>query len=113
MDVLDVSRSLLRDTYEKVLAKWPEVITPGAKTFHLGGGCNMRALNEIHSPIDDWSVSADFEDGVDEIISSVEHYLFVCIHDALRNLTQLRKADVDFEAFASRFDGHPNFRVVD
>lgn len=73
----------------------------------------MRALNATHLPIEDWAVQEDFGDGVSEIISSVEHYLSVCIHDALRNLTVLRKADIDFEAFASRFDGHPNFRVVD
>lgn len=73
----------------------------------------MRMLNETHGPIEDWSVHGHFEDGVGEIISSVDHYLFVCIHDALRNLAQLRKADIDFEAFASRFDGHPSFRVVD
>ncbi len=113
MTVSDVHRSLLREAYDMVLARWPDVIVPGTKTFHLGGGCNMRALNEIHEPIDDWAASEDFEGGVEEIISTVEHYLAVCIHDALRNLTQLRKADVDFEAFASRFDGHPSFRVVD
>jgi hypothetical protein len=73
----------------------------------------MRQLNEIHDPIENWVCKADFSADVDEIIGSVEHYLFVCIHSALRDLTSLRKSDLDFEAFASRFGGHPNFKVID
>ena len=113
MTVLDVSRSLLREAYDLVLARWPEVILPGVKTFHLGGACNMRGLNETHEPIDAWALQSDVDGPIGGIISAVEHYLYTCIHDALRNMTCLEKADIDFEAFVSRFDGHPGYRVID
>ncbi|BCA60651.1 hypothetical protein [Sphingomonas sp. HMP6] len=112
MSVTEVQRPLLREAYELVIDRWPDIIEPGAKTFHLDNGCNMRRLNEIHYPIERWFVGADFPAEIDAIIGSVEHYVFTGIHGALRNLTALRKADLDFEAFVSRFDGHPNFKVV-
>jgi hypothetical protein len=113
VSVTVVQRKLLREAFDLVLTQWPEVIEPGEKTFHLGGGCNMRQLNEIHDPIESWVCKADFRADLDEIIASVEHYVCVCIHSALRDLISLRKTDLDFEAFASRFDGHPGFKVID
>jgi hypothetical protein len=110
--VRNVPRSQLRKAYELVLARWPDRIEAGDKTFHLGSSCNMRGLNETHRPIEAWATASDFEPEVDEIVGSVEHYVFATIHDALKNLTIVRKADLDFEAFASRFDSHPNFRVI-
>jgi hypothetical protein len=111
VSVTVVPRKLLQETFDLVLTQWPELIEPGEKTFHLGGGCNMRNLNEIRDPIESWVCKADFRADVDEIIGSVEHYVCVCIQSALRDLISLRKADLDFEAFVSRFDGHPNFKV--
>lgn len=110
--VTSVPISVLREAFDAVLAQWPDVIEPGEKTFHLDGGCNMRALNEVHFPIEDWAVQSDFPAPLDEIIGSVEHYVFQSIHSALRDLTQLKKADLDFSAFTSRFDSHPNFKVA-
>jgi hypothetical protein len=109
---MSVNRILLRRAYDLVLDQWPEVIEPGEKSFHLGGGCNMRALNATHSPIDDWAAKGEFDDEIDTIIGSAKHYVYKAIHSALRNLTRLRKADLDFEAFASLFDGHPDYKVV-
>ena len=111
-NLTNVPRSLLRKVYGLVLDRWPDVIEPDEKTFHINGGCNMRGLNEIHFPIEAWATEQEFEPEVDEIISSVEHYVFATLHDALKNLTVVRKSDLDFEAFASRFDSHPNFRVI-
>lgn len=110
--VLTVPRPLLREAFDRILAEWPEVIVPGEKTFHLGGGCNMRALNETQGAVEDWVGETDFNSDLKPIISSVEFYVFQSIHSALRDLTRLRKEDLDFEAFASRFDGHPDFKVV-
>ncbi|MDR7155179.1 hypothetical protein J2W40_002001 [Sphingobium xenophagum] len=112
MSVTVVPRDLLREAYDLVLAQWPDVIEPGEKTFHLDNGCNMRRLNEVHDPIEDWAVKADFRSEICEIIGSVEHYVFTSIHNALRNLNSLQKRDLDFDAFVSRFDGHPNFKVT-
>ncbi|RSV52949.1 hypothetical protein CA233_00835 [Sphingomonas sp. ABOLD] len=72
----------------------------------------MREYNEIHSRIEDWAEKSDFDGILDDIIGSVQHYVSSTIHDALRNLTVLRPSDLDFEAFASRFDSHPNYRVI-
>lgn len=104
--------ALLREAFSLVLAKWPDVIEPGEKTFHLNGGCNMRGLNEAHFAIKEWAVQSDFPAEIDEIIGSVEHYVHQSIHSALRDLTRLRKIDLDFSAFSSRFDSHPNFKVI-
>lgn len=111
-NLTDVPKSQLRKVYDLVLDRWPDAIEPGKKTFHINGGCNMRRLNEIHAPIEKWAIEEDFELQVDQIIGSVEHYVFATFHDALKNLTVVRKSDLDFEAFASRFDSHPNFRVI-
>jgi hypothetical protein len=113
VSVTAVPRSLVREAFDLVLSRWPDVIEPGEKTFHLGGGCNMRRLNEIHDPIDEWSCKSDFDPDIGQVIGSVEHYVFVSIHSALRDLTQLRKSDLDFDSFVSRFDGHPNFKVIE
>jgi hypothetical protein len=110
--VTSVPISVLRDAFDLVLTQWPDVIEPGEKTFHLNGGCNMRALNEVHFPIEDWAIQSDFPAPLDDIIGSVEHYVRQSIHSALRDLTRLKKADLDFLAFTSRFDSHPNFKVV-
>lgn len=107
-----VSRSLLREAYDLVLAEWPDVIEPGDKTFHLNGGCQMRAFNDTYFPIHEWACHADFSPEIDEIIGSVDFFVHQAMQSALRDLTRLRKADLDFEAFVSRFDSHPNFRVV-
>ena len=48
MNVLDVPESTLREVFDTVLSRWPSEITPGNKTFHINGGCNMRRLNEVH-----------------------------------------------------------------
>lgn len=111
-EVLEVVRPVLREAYDLVLAQWPEVIVPGDKTFHLNNGCNMRTLNSTHFPIEEWAIQTSFREEIDQIIGSVEFYVFQAIHAALKNLTSLRKADLDFEAFVSRFDGHPNYKVV-
>ncbi|ATQ43731.1 hypothetical protein [Caulobacter mirabilis] len=113
MPVHQVDRDLLRRAYDLVLAQWPEIIVPGDKTFHIGGGCNMRTLNEVREPIEDWVLGTDFPPELDAIIGSVEHYVSTCIHGALKHLTKLRKSDLDFEAFVSWFDSHPGYRVVD
>ncbi len=110
--VLEVVRPVLREAYDLVLAQWPEIIVAGDKTFHLNDGCNMRTLNDTHFPIEDWATQTAFREEIDQIIGSVEWCVFQAIHGALQNLTSLRKADLDFEAFVSRFDGHPNYRVV-
>ena len=112
MDLVDVPEAALRQAFELVLAQWPPEVVPGAKTFHLGSGCNMRELNNIHAQIEDWATTGDFDGLLDDIIGSVEHYVYTTIHDALRNLTVLRIQDLDFEAFCSRFDSHPNYRVL-
>ncbi|QDH34192.1 hypothetical protein [Porphyrobacter sp. YT40] len=112
MTITDVPLDKLREAFDLVLAQWPAEITPGEKTFHLGGSCNMRELNRVHQAVEDWSISADFDGLLDEIIGPAEHYVHTCIHSALQNLTVLRVQDLDFEAFCSRFDGHPNFRVI-
>ncbi|GAA0736140.1 MULTISPECIES: hypothetical protein [Sphingomonas] len=112
MDVLDVPRSTLWEAFNLVIAQWPAEVRPGAKSFHINGGCNMREYNEIHSRIEDWAEKSDFDGILDDIIGSVQHYVSSTIHDALRNLTVLRPSDLDFEAFASRFDSHPNYRVI-
>jgi hypothetical protein len=112
VSVAVVPRKLLREAFDLVLAQWPNVIEPGEKSFHLGGGCNMRQLNEIHDPIENWVCKTNFSADLDEIIGSVEHYVCVCIHSALRDLISLQKTDLDFEAFVSRFDGHPGFKVI-
>lgn len=113
MLVLDVPRSVLREAFDLVVAQWPDEIFSGAKSFHIGGGCNMRDLNETHGPIEEWAISGEFDGMLDQVIGSAEHYVHSTIHAALQNLTVLRVRDLDFEAFASRFDGHPNFRVVE
>ena len=110
--VRSVDRSLLREAYDLVLSQWPAVVLPGEKTYHLNGGCNMRAFNETHFRIEDWATRTNYRPEVDEIIGTVEHYVSQAIHSALRDLTCLRKADLDFEAFVSRFDSHTNFKVV-
>jgi hypothetical protein len=85
VSVTEVPRSLLREVYDLVLDRWPEVIEPGDKTFHLDNGCNMRRLNEVHFPIEYWFVDTEFPAEIDAIIGSVEHYVFTGIHGALRN----------------------------
>lgn len=112
MAVTDVSLADLQAAFDLVLAQWPAEIVPGAKTFHLGGGCNMRALNEAHVGVERWSTSVELSGITDEIFGSVEHYVFTTIHDALQNLKVLRTTDLDFESFCSRFDGDPNFRII-
>ena len=112
MTLTDVPVDKLREAFNLVLAQWPAEITPGEKTFHLGGGCNMRELNRVHQAVEDWAISAELDGLIDEIIGSVEHYVYTTIHAALQNLTLLRVQDIDFDAFCSRFDGHPNFRVI-
>ncbi len=104
--------TLLREAFDLVLAQWPDVILPGDKSFHLGGGCNMRTLNETHAPIEAWLMASQFKDELDTIMPATEHYLFTSIHSALRDLTKISKVDIDFDAFASRFDSSPHFRVV-
>lgn len=113
MRVLDVPRSVLREAFDVVVAQWPDEITPGVKSFHIGGGCNMRDLNEAHSRVEEWVSSSHFEGMLDQVIGPAEHYVYAAIHGALQNLTVLKTSDLDFEAFASRFDGHPNYRVVE
>jgi hypothetical protein len=110
--VTSVPIAVLREAFDLVLAQWPDVIEPGEKTFHLNGGCNMRTLNDVHFPIENGATQSDFPAPIDDIIGSVEHYVYQSIHNALRDLTQLKKADLDFSAFTSRFDSHPNFKVV-
>lgn len=112
MAVLEVHEDVLRQAFNMVLAQWPTEIRPGLKTFHINGGTNMRNLNEVHEPVEDWVNSTDLPAKIDDIIGSVEHYVFATIHDALKNLTVLHTKDVDFEAFCSRFDSHPSFRVI-
>lgn len=112
MTPTDVPVDKLREAFTLVLAQWPPEIIPGEKTFQLGGGCNMRELNKIHQAVEDWAISADFDELLGEIIGSAEHYVYSCIHSALQNLSVLRVRDFDFDAFCSRFDGHPNFRVI-
>ena len=112
MKPTDVPVDKLREAFELVIAQWPPEITPGEKTFHLGGCCNMRELNRVRQAVKDWAISADAEGLLDEILGSVEHYVGTCIHAALQNLTILRVQDLDFDAFCSRFDGHPNYRVI-
>lgn len=109
---MNVSIGDLREAFDLVVAQWPLEVTPGEKTFHLGGGCNMRELNRLHEAVEDWVFAAKFQGVLGEILSSVEHYIFTCIHGALKNLTILRVQDLDFDAFCSRFDGHPNYRVT-
>ncbi|MBU0556447.1 MAG: hypothetical protein KKD64_02800 [Alphaproteobacteria bacterium] len=112
MNVLDVPRSTLCEAFNLVIAQWPAEVRPGAKSFHINGGCNMREYNEVRSGIEDWATTSHFTGMLDDIIGSVEHYVSATIHDALKNLTILRPSDLDFEAFASRFDSHPNYRVI-
>ena len=72
----------------------------------------MRQLNEIHDPISSWVCEADFRPDIEAIISSSEWSIFQTIHGALKNLKSLNKVDIDFEAVLSRFDSHPNFKVI-
>lgn len=111
--VTEVPVSLLRRAYEIVLEQWPTDIRPGTKTFHINGGCNMRALNEAHAPVEDWLCEAEFDASLDEVVSYAELCLFQTIHSALKNLTYLNKADIDYEAFKSRFDSSEVYQVVD
>lgn len=112
MAVLDVPEDILRQAFEMILAQWPAEIRPGAKTFHINGGCNMRGLNEVHGPVEDWANNGEFTGMLDELIGSAEHYFFASVHEALKNLTVLRIRDLDFDAFCSRFDSHPSYRVL-
>ncbi|RYE67528.1 MAG: hypothetical protein EOO81_10360, partial [Oxalobacteraceae bacterium] len=104
---------MLHEAFDIVVALWPDEITPGVKSFHIGGGCNMRDLSEAHSRVEAWMSASHFEGVLDQVIGSAEHCLYTAIHAALQNLTVLKTSDLDFEAFASRFDGHPNYRVVE
>jgi hypothetical protein len=110
--VLDVPDYVLRQAFDLVVAQWPVEIRPGSKSFHINGGCNMRELNEAHDRVEEWVSEASFEGVLDDVIGSAEHYVYATIHNALQNLTVLRTSDLDFDAFASRFDSHPNYRVI-
>lgn len=72
----------------------------------------MRDLNEVHSRVEEWVSGSNFDGLIGDVIGSVDHYVFATIHDALKNLAILRVGDLDFEAFVSRFDSHPNYRVL-
>lgn len=108
----EVNRSQVCAAYELILKQWPDVIEPGDKSFHIDGGCNMRNLNIIHDKIEDWASDTDFAPDLDEIIGSLEWSVFQTVHSALKNLNRLHKSDIDFEAVLSRFDGHPNYKVI-
>lgn len=112
MRVVEVPLEVLRAAFDTVVAQWPTEVTPGAKTFHVNGGCNMRELNEVHSRVEEALDALHFDGLVDDVVGSAEHYVYSTIHDALKNLTLLRTSDLDFEAFASRFDSNPNYCVV-
>jgi uncharacterized protein YciU (UPF0263 family) len=112
MSLLQASRSTVEKAYDIIMERYPETIEPGEKTFHLGDACNMRNLNEVHDEVEDWLENADFPEPVDQIISSLEWSIYQTIHSALKNLKSLNKADIDFEAVLSRFDSHPNFKVI-
>lgn len=112
MAVLAVPEDILRQAFDMIVAQYPAEVWPGTKTFHINGGCNMRGLNEVHGRVEDWANNGKFIGMLDDVIGSAEHYFFACVHDALRNLTVLRIGDLDFEAFCSRFDSHPNYRVL-
>jgi hypothetical protein len=100
----EVQSSLLRQAYDMVLNQWPAEIKPGPKTFHINGGCNMRTLNEAHAVVEDWLSVTHFNASLESIISHVELCLFQTIHSALKNLTVMKKTDIDYEAFKSRFE---------
>ena len=83
MTPTDVPVDKLREAFDLVLAQWTPEITLGEKTFHLGGGCNMRELNRIHQAVEDWAITADVDGLLEEIIGPVEHYVYSTIHAAL------------------------------